>query len=187
LGDSLEKSVEVINNSNQTIQINDSYNRLSPYQLKTDLPISIPPLGSSMITVRFKPQNQGDYFDDLHLRWQKENERIARVVPLIGSTDPNFTSVDDGQNEMRDYYLSQNYPNPFNPSTIIGYQLPISSNVTLKVYDLLGREVATLVDEYRPAGSYEVEFNASDLTSGIYFYKLQTDNYIETKKMILLK
>ncbi|MBK9097425.1 MAG: T9SS type A sorting domain-containing protein [bacterium] len=92
------------------------------------------------------------------------------------------------------FVLYQNYPNPFNPSTVIKYQLPLSGNVTLKVYDLLGREVATLVDEFKPAGSYEVEFDASsnsgsvrNLTSGIYFYKLQSENFNETKKMMLLK
>lgn len=85
------------------------------------------------------------------------------------------------------YELSQNFPNPFNPNTVIVYHLPIIGAVTLKVFDILGNEVATLVDEYKPAGSYEVEFNASGLSSGIYFYKLHSGSFIETKKMILLR
>jgi hypothetical protein len=89
------------------------------------------------------------------------------------------------------FKLEQNYPNPFNPSTIISYQLPVNSNVELKVFDLLGKEVATLVDEYKPAGEYEVEFNASsgirNLVSGIYFYQLKVGSFIQTQKMILLK
>jgi hypothetical protein len=85
------------------------------------------------------------------------------------------------------FELKQNYPNPFNPNTVISYQLPVSGDVTLKVYDVLGNEVATLADEYKPAGSYEVEFSADDLTSGIYFYKLQAGSYSETKKMILIR
>jgi hypothetical protein len=85
------------------------------------------------------------------------------------------------------YSLLQNYPNPFNPSTVISYQLPVSGNVTLKVYDVLGKEVATLVDEYNQAGSYEVEFNAAELSTGIYFYELQTGNFNKTMKMILVK
>ena len=87
------------------------------------------------------------------------------------------------------YELSQNYPNPFNPSTIIRYELPAAGEVSLKVYDLLGREVATLVDEYRNAGSYNVQFtiNNLQLSSGIYFYQLKSGDYFETKKMILLK
>ncbi|NWG29748.1 MAG: T9SS type A sorting domain-containing protein [Ignavibacteriaceae bacterium] len=92
------------------------------------------------------------------------------------------------------FILEQNYPNPFNPSTVISYQLPVSGDVTLKVYDVLGNEIATLVDEYKPAGSYEFEFNASshsgevrNLPSGTYFYQLRAGSFVETKKMILMK
>ncbi|MBK7631989.1 MAG: SBBP repeat-containing protein [Ignavibacteriales bacterium] len=85
------------------------------------------------------------------------------------------------------YSLHQNYPNPFNPSTVIKYQLPISSQVIIKVYDVLGKEVATLVNEEKPAGRYQVNWNASNLSSGIYFYKIQSGSFVETKKMILLK
>ncbi len=89
-----------------------------------------------------------------------------------------------------DFNLNQNYPNPFNPSTRISWQVPIGSHQTLKVYDILGNEVATLVDEYRDAGSYEVEFNVeqtTSLSSGVYFYKLQAGDYVQIKKMMLMK
>jgi len=85
------------------------------------------------------------------------------------------------------FVLKQNYPNPFNPTTKISWQSPVGSHQTLKVYDVLGNEVATLLDEYREAGRYEVEFNASNLSSGIYFYKLTVGSFVETKKMILLR
>jgi len=92
------------------------------------------------------------------------------------------------------FNLSQNYPNPFNPNTKISYTIPNvtlsgveGSRVQLNVYDIIGNEVVTLVDEYKPAGSYEVPFNAKGLSSGVYFYKLQFDSYLETKKMILLR
>jgi hypothetical protein len=85
------------------------------------------------------------------------------------------------------FQLEQNYPNPFNPITLIKYQLPLKSSVTLKIFDILGKEVETLVNEERDAGYYEVKFNGSNLSSGIYFYTLQTENYFATKKMILLK
>ncbi|MFZ2324732.1 MAG: T9SS type A sorting domain-containing protein [Ignavibacteriaceae bacterium] len=85
------------------------------------------------------------------------------------------------------YDLSQNFPNPFNPSTTIKYQLPQDGLVTLKIYDILGSEIATLVNEEKPAGKYEVNFNASQLASGIYIYKIQAGNFISSKKMILLK
>jgi len=83
--------------------------------------------------------------------------------------------------------LHQNYPNPFNPSTKISWQSPVGSHQILKIYDMLGKEVATLVDEYLPAGTYETEFSADGLSSGIYFYKLQAGSFVETKKMILLR
>jgi hypothetical protein len=85
------------------------------------------------------------------------------------------------------YSLEQNYPNPFNPSTVISWQSPVGSRQTIKVYDILGSEVATLIDEYREAGKYEVEFNAASLSSGIYFYKLKVGSFTQTMKMVLLK
>ena len=90
---------------------------------------------------------------------------------------------------IKEFSLSQNYPNPFNPSTVISYQLPVSSKVSLKIYDLLGREVATLVNEEQSAGrhNYELGIRNYDLASGIYFYKLQANNFIETKKMLVIK
>lgn len=85
------------------------------------------------------------------------------------------------------FELAQNYPNPFNPSTVIVYQMPVSGQVTLKVYDILGKEVAVLVDEYMPAGNYHIEFNASNLSAGVYMYELVSGNFSETKKLVLLK
>ena len=85
------------------------------------------------------------------------------------------------------FSLEQNYPNPFNPNTIISWQSPVSSWQTLKIYDVLGNEAITLVDEYRSAGKYEIEFDGSILASGVYFYQLRSNSYIETKKITLLK
>ncbi|MDP2362487.1 MAG: T9SS type A sorting domain-containing protein [Ignavibacteria bacterium] len=85
------------------------------------------------------------------------------------------------------FSLSQNYPNPFNPSTIISWQSPVGSWQTLKVYDVLGNEVATLVNEERPAGNYEVQFDGSKFASGVYFYQLKAGSFIQTKKMVLIK
>ena len=85
------------------------------------------------------------------------------------------------------FYLYQNYPNPFNPSTKISWQSPVSSRQTVKIFNVLGKEVPTLIDEVKPAGSYEVRWNAVNLPSGIYFYQLKADSYTETKKLLLLK
>jgi hypothetical protein len=86
-----------------------------------------------------------------------------------------------------EYSLGQNYPNPFNPVTTIKYSLAKNDMVMLKVYDVLGNEVATLVNENKDAGIYTVNFNASQLASGIYFYRLTAGTFVETKKMILLR
>ena len=108
-----------------------------------------------------------------------------KQIDLDGSFE--YSDIVEVEIALAEFKLSQNYPNPFNPSTIISYQLPKAGNVTLKVYDVLGKEVATLVDEYRNAGSYEVELNAEHLTSGVYFYQLKAGDFVETKKMILIK
>jgi hypothetical protein len=97
------------------------------------------------------------------------------------------TSVSGSGVVIKDFVLNQNYPNPFNPATSIEYRVGRNEYVSLKVYDLLGREVATLVDEFKPAGSYEVEFDAAELSSGIYFYKIQAGSFNQIKKMILLR
>jgi hypothetical protein len=90
-------------------------------------------------------------------------------------------------NTPDDFSLSQNYPNPFNPTTSLQYAIGSRQYITLKIFDLLGREVTTLVNEEKPAGEYEIEFDAANLPSGIYFYQLQGGAFVETKKMILLK
>jgi len=87
----------------------------------------------------------------------------------------------------RSYGLSQNFPNPFNPTTVINYSIPASGQTALTVYDLLGREVRTLVDEHQNAGNYSVSFDGSKLTSGVYFYRLQAGSFSQTKKLMLLK
>ncbi|MDP1995170.1 MAG: T9SS type A sorting domain-containing protein [Ignavibacteria bacterium] len=102
---------------------------------------------------------------------------------LITSTENNYVRTDVPQQ----YLLSQNYPNPFNPTTIINYSVPKQSNVILIIYDALGREVANLVNEEKPAGNYSIEFNAANLSSGIYFYQIRAGEFVQTKKMILLR
>ena len=88
---------------------------------------------------------------------------------------------------MSDYTLLQNYPNPFNPSTKIKFSIPQKENVILKVYNILGKEVAVLVNKEMEAGEYDIEFGSDGLNSGVYFYTLEAGNFIQTKKMILMK
>jgi photosystem II stability/assembly factor-like uncharacterized protein len=115
---------------------------------------------------------------------------------LIAGTDngiwkralEELTPVENQTNLIPEhYFLSQNYPNPFNPATVINYQIPRYGLVTLKVYDILGREIKTLVNGFKPQGNYSVNFNAGSLSSGVYFYKLNFGGYSSIKKMILLK
>jgi len=85
------------------------------------------------------------------------------------------------------FELTQNYPNPFNPTTTIGFSIPQKGLVTLKVFDVLGNEIRTLIIEEKDSGYYQVEFNSDGLSSGIYFYQLEAGSFIETKKMVLMK
>jgi len=99
-----------------------------------------------------------------------------------------ITNVEKGiTTRPKEYILDQNFPNPFNPSTTIRYQIPQNGFVTLKVYDILGKEVATLVNEVKASGRYEVNFDASTLASGIYLYRLNVNDYLDVKKMLLIK
>jgi len=115
---------------------------------------------------------------------------IITNVPLPVEEVPNYS--------LTKFELGQNYPNPFNPKTVISYQLSVTSNVTLKIYDVLGNEIATLVNDEKTPGTYEVEFNTNshsgissgevrNLPSGVYLYRLQAENSVETKKMLLIK
>jgi len=99
----------------------------------------------------------------------------------------NATTVKSLSTLPKNFELYQNYPNPFNPSTVISYQMPTAGHVVLKIYDILGRDVATLVNEEKSAGNYKVTFNGSRLASGMYFYQLKAGDYLQTKKLMLLK
>ncbi len=106
---------------------------------------------------------------------------MSGIIHVMSATDVSDNAI------KLDFVLMQNYTNPFNPSTSIRYSIPKTSLVNLKVYDVLGKEVATLVNEEKPMGTYQINFDASSLASGIYFYKIQAGNFVQTKKMILLK
>jgi hypothetical protein len=94
---------------------------------------------------------------------------------------------ENNESAINNYALMQNYPNPFNPNTTISYQLPKSGQVTIKVYDVLGNEVKTLINEYKTAGSYSVNFDAGKLSSGMYIYRITADGFTSAKKMLLIK
>jgi len=102
-------------------------------------------------------------------------------INVVQPTSVNETSV------INSFKLSQNFPNPFNPTTTIGFGIKEKGNVRMSVFDLIGEEIRVLLNEEKEAGNHSIEFNASDLPSGVYFYRIQTGNFINTKKMLLLK
>ncbi|HQF41346.1 MAG TPA: M14 family zinc carboxypeptidase [Ignavibacteriaceae bacterium] len=133
-------------------------------------------------------------YEDMYQCSQTGNFDLTANAILRGTLDYMNIATEIQNTEStqpEDFVLYQNYPNPFNPATKISWQSPVSCWQTLKVFDVLGKEVATLIDEYRNAGSYEVDFQISDnghqLTSGVYFYQLKTGDFIQTRKMILLQ
>jgi photosystem II stability/assembly factor-like uncharacterized protein len=118
------------------------------------------------------------------------DESVGVIVTTHGiyktETGGVITDIQE-ETVTKNFRLSQNYPNPFNPSTTINFSMPEQTNVSLKIYDVLGKEVAELVNEEMSSGSYKVDFDAANLSSGIYFYTLKTNNQIQTRKMILMK
>ena len=120
----------------------------------------------------------------LSKKWEK--------TELINSSKVTYnyisiTSVKQSPIEKKEYHLSQNYPNPFNPTTTISYSIPERTNVKLEIFDPLGRKISTLVNENKSPGNYQVEFNAENLQSGLYIYRIVTDIFTDSKKLLLLK
>ena len=126
---------------------------------------------------------EGDNDYDLAVsNYGSENISIIENLTIMSGIHESLeTNFSEG------FIITQNYPNPFNPSTTIKYSIPEKSVVTLKVYDILGSEIETLINEEKPIGTYELTWNADNLPSGVYFYQLQAGNYVKTKKMILMK
>ena len=146
----------------------------------------------------FHSNDNGITWSNIGMKGSIINEIIVSVPNLIVGTGgngawiypvSNFTTniIEETKKNTNNFELSQNYPNPFNPITKIKYSILSNSYVVLKIYDLLGKEILTLVDETKSIGNYEIEFDASNLASGIYFYKLSVYNRSETKKMLLMK
>ena len=131
------------------------------------------------------PVGDLNWFPDKKVQWNAQRKsEYDSIEYQLGSTVVNVVGK---SNLVNGFKLQQNYPNPFNPSTTINYDLPKQSKVKMVVYDILGREVTTLVDEPKKAGSYQVRWNASRFASGLYFCRIQAGDYIATKKLVLLK
>jgi hypothetical protein len=176
------KPLVIYNTTNENLLINSFDISLSEFSAIVSLPVTIPVSDSLIIFINFQPGAVEWYTGKLTLFTNK-----GMYIQVL-SGNGVLTSVSNDQKPIAvEYFLKQNYPNPFNPATTIKYQIPETGFITLKVYDVLGNEVATFVNEEKPAGSYEIEFYGKYLPSGVYFYRMIAGNFIETMKMILLK
>jgi len=136
--------------------------------------------------VRYRVQAVDNY-DDVSVLSDFANTRAGSLEAGSGNRNA-FNQTEEGESELPlEYSLSQNYPNPFNPVTNIKYDLPFGGLITLKIYDILGKEVYTLINEYKDAGRYITGFSGSDMSSGIYYYTICAAGFTQTKRMILLK
>lgn len=130
----------------------------------------------------------GEYAVNYEVLSQDDIQNINTMVRVyFRKREPLLTSYGDEISHLKEYILYQNYPNPFNPNTSISFYLPKRSNVKLSVYDIMGNEISALVSEEKNSGYHQIVFNGSTLYSGIYFYKIQTNNFTEIKKMVLIK
>jgi hypothetical protein len=128
-------------------------------------------------------QSEYDQIDTMNFYNNSKNSQVESII----ITNKFIMGGVEQENIPFEYNLSQNYPNPFNPSTTINYSVPRQSHVTIKVFDALGKEISTLVNKEKSVGNYSVEFNASRLTSGIYFCRMHAGDFVEIKKLLLIK
>ena len=112
---------------------------------------------------------------------------IGEAVSEIGSLSSTVTAINDNSQSPTVYYLEQNHPNPFNPTTTISYNLPEQTHVLIKVFDVNGKDIATLVNRTQNLGRYNLTFDASNLTSGVYYYRIIANDFLQMHKMILVK
>lgn len=182
LSDTTSGNIYLINVGNNSLVI-DSIIVTGSNFILTNITNEIEPFSAWKSVVYFIPDSVRNYSAAIIFYSDSGTKQIS----LSGIGKDNAVSVESEYTTPSTFSLEQNYPNPFNPGTKISWQSPVSSLQTIKVFDVLGTEVATLVNEFRNAGNYEVNFNASNIPSGVYFYRLQVGNIIETKKMILMK
>jgi hypothetical protein len=135
------------------------------------------------------PQRSGtiNYFESVFFIDSNTGWAVGNDGTILKTNNGGVSFIKNNEFIPTGFYLYQNFPNPFNPSTKIKYSIPQSSQVQIKIFDILGNEMETLVSEEKPSGTYELTWNASSLPSGVYFYRIQAGDFVETKKMVLMK
>ena len=189
-------------NNNQTEQLLQYWNTVTTAWVNNNKNNSTYNSQNSQLTILYQIWNTGTGWENTTYvmnTYDMHNNLSERVVQnWDGAAWVNYgrqtgfiwkliTDVGDDELLVNEFKLYNNYPNPFNPSTKIKYQVPSISDVTIRIYDVLGNEIETLVNQEKTAGTYEVEFNSEGISSGIYLYKITAGDFTQTKKMILLK
>ena len=150
---------------------------------------TVPNASTNNITIHFNPTDLlPDFTYNVNLTIHSSIRDTSIVVPVSLTVNEDINPVDPVVSTLpTEYKLYQNYPNPFNPSTTIRYDLKAAGHTKLVVYNVMGQQVATLVDEIQPAGVYKLNFDGSSVGSGLYFYRLESGNYVNVSKMVLMK
>jgi len=184
-GDSAYRALVVSNNSADPLLINCSANSDSAFSSIGVLPVTIPPNSSIGLTLAFKPSEEDTYLDLLYIRSVNDTQLVAQSVTLQGTS--MVTGVDDGNGEITAFRLDEAYPNPFNAISNFEFGIAKWGEVSLRVFDILGREVATIVDEKLNPGTYTRQWDATGFSSGVYFYRMQAGGFVETRKLLLIR
>lgn len=188
VGDTASTIIKLTSESINKIVIDTAYTVINDlfFLEQKVYPFEINYQDTIFLTVYFAPNNQSilPKKDTLKIISNCTNGTLNLLVTGKGV---NPTDTEESEKIIDSYKLSESYPNPFNPTTTIEYQVPKTSNVKISVFNLVGEEIAILVDEEKNQGNYKVEFNGSSLSSGVYFYKMQAENFTSTKKFVLLK
>jgi len=180
---SVNFKVEIVSENGAVVATFDnvSYDSVQAYQYNNlSREVNLDGIGEQAVRVRLVVSTNNDFTYSL------KNSYATEDVMQLGKRGVKSTKFSD-LNKVKTYSLSQNYPNPFNPSTTIDFEVAKSGMVTLKVFDVLGGEIMVLVNEIKEAGKHSISFDASNLPSGVYFYKLQSGDFVTSKKMILMK
>jgi len=185
IGDSSLQNLWVINRKDSNAVLNEFYLRDSMFTVLDSLPITVPSKDSVEITVMFKPYSDGYFSDKLNIRYSTDTLLIGKQVKLVGHT--TLVAVENEAEQIKGYYLSQNFPNPFNPYTHITFSIPKDERVSLKIYNPLGEEIEEIVNKEFSSGKHTMNYNASNLPSGIYYYRINAGSFTKTKKLVLIK